>query len=406
MIAGTVGVLVCIAVFTAEVRRARTTGPEIATAPVTRGPLESWISTNGVIEPAEPQIIRARVPTFVDRVRVVEGQVVKAHDILLTTDRVQQLADLARAREELAKAENDLRATEAGGPAGSRAEVESELRKAEADVAHLEGSRDAIARLVEKQAATREELRQADLELAKARATRDGLAQKRRDLDRDTALALPVARLAVQRAREAVALRESQAESAEIRASISGTIYSLPVHPGDRVDVGAVLVAIADLRAVRLRAFVDEPELASIHQGEGVEVAWSALPGRTWIGQVEQAPKEVVSRGDRKVGEVLASIDNQGQTLIPNLGVDVRIRVQSRPDALLVPREAVRTDASGRYVFVAAQSGQVRRQAIVVDIASASSYSVVEGLKEGDQIALPSDLELRDGMHVTVVPAR
>src|SRR5262249_11249584 len=155
--------------------------------------------------------------------------------------------------------------------------------------------------------------------------------------------------LAVQRAREALALREGQAQSAEIRAPIAGTVYSVPVHAGDRVEVGEVLVAIADLRAMRLRAFVDEPELAPIRPGQRVEVSWSALPGRTWVGQIEQVPKEVVSRGDRKVGEVIGSVDNDGQTLIPNLGVDVRIRVQSRPHALLVPREAVRTDASGRY---------------------------------------------------------
>src|SRR5215470_7658148 len=98
---------------------------------------------------------------------------------------------------------------------------------------------------------------------------------------------------------------------------------------------------------------------------------------RSSTRRVEQVPKEVVSRGDRRVGEVVCSIGNDNQKLIPNLDVDVRIRVQSRPQALLVPREAVRSDQEGRYVFVVKEH-RIERRPIVVDIASTTSYAVVK----------------------------
>src|SRR5262249_52481959 len=264
------------------------------------------------------------------RVRVIEGQTVHRGDLLLTLDVEQLRADLVKAREELARAVSSLRVLEAGGPAGTRAEIQADLAKAEADVTHLEQQRDALARIVAKQAATGEELRQTDLALGRARANRDVAAAKLRALDRDMPLDLDVARLAVQRAKDDVAIREAQVSSSDIRAPVDGTVYSLPIRNGSRVDAGAVLAEVADLRSVRLRAFVDEPELAAIDQGEHVEVTWSAIANHVWPGRVEQVPKEVVARGDRRVGEVICSIDNDNQKLIPNLGVDVRIRVHSR----------------------------------------------------------------------------
>jgi multidrug efflux pump subunit AcrA (membrane-fusion protein) len=399
VIAGLCAVLAVIA----ALRLVRVSVPKVAVAQVSVGPIESWITTNGTIEPAVPHVIRARVPTFVKSVRVTEGQTVKKGEVVLTLDVAQQRADLALAREELAKARNELRVVEDGGPAGARAEAQSELEKVEAEVAHLEREREAIVRLVAKQAATGAELGQTELALARARATRDALAKKRQDLDRDTTLNTGVAGLAVERARDAVKLREVEAQSAEIRAPGDGTVYALPARPGSRVDAGAVLAEIADLGAVKLRAFVDEPDLASVEEGQRVEVSWSALPNQAWTGQVERVPKEVVSRGDRRVGEVVCSIANSNQKLIPNLDVDVRIRVNARARTLLVPREAVRIDQSQRYVLVV-KDGRLERRPIAVDIASVTSYSVVKGLREGELVALRSDVELRDGMRVDVVP--
>ena len=217
------------------------------------------------------------------------------------------------------------------------------------------------------------------------------------------AVNVEVSRLAVQRARGVVTLLEGQIRSADLRAPVDGTVYALSARPGGRVEVGAVLAQVADLRSLQLRAFVDEPELASIQEGQPVEVSWSAVPNHLWTGRTKGVPKNVVSRGDRMVGEVICSVNNDNQQLIPNLDVDVRIRVHARPRTLIVPRQAVHGDQSDRYVFVV-QHQSVERRVVVVDIASATSYSVARGLNEGEQVALPVGIELRDGMGVRVDP--
>src|SRR5207253_119107 len=83
-------------------RTIRSGGTPVPVARVASGSLESWISTNGTIEPTDPRIVRARVAAFVTTVSVVEGQNVKRNDTLLMLDLAEQGAELARAREEVA----------------------------------------------------------------------------------------------------------------------------------------------------------------------------------------------------------------------------------------------------------------------------------------------------------------
>ena len=59
-------------------------------------------------------------------------------------------------------------------------------------------------------------------------------------------------------------------------------------------------------------------------------------------------PKSVVPRGGRSVGEVLCSVDNDDMKLLPNINVDVRVRQQVRPQAVAVPRSAVRGAGENR----------------------------------------------------------
>src|SRR5256885_2862990 len=113
-----------VAALTLGVRFWRAGTVPIAAAVVHTGPLEVWVTTNGVVEPTDPHQLRAPASAFVRTVDVVEGQAVTKGDVLMTLDFAQQKAELARAREDLATAEDDLRNAEAGGAADQRAQIE------------------------------------------------------------------------------------------------------------------------------------------------------------------------------------------------------------------------------------------------------------------------------------------
>src|SRR4029453_17627185 len=232
----------------AAMRLLRSSAPEVAVARVQFGELESWITTNGVVEPREPYVIRAPVGAFVIAVQSVEGRKVRRGDSLLALDVAAQRADLARAREELVKAQNAARVLEAGPEGGEWAQVTSDFRKAEAEVLQLQRARDTTERLVAKQAANRDELDRAELALTRALATRDALARRQQELERVGPANADAARLAIERARETVSLLDAQVRSADVRAPIEGTVYALPVRVGNRVETGTTLAQVADLR--------------------------------------------------------------------------------------------------------------------------------------------------------------
>jgi HlyD family secretion protein len=215
--------------------------------------------------------------------------------------------------------------------------------------------------------------------------------------------------LQVQQVQNQVAALMEKARDGRIKAPADGTLYSLPVRQGDFVKVGDLLAEMADLHRVRVRAFVDEPELGGLEPNEAVRITWDALPNRIWDGKTEVIPKQVVPHGSRSVGELLCSVNNEKLELLPNINVDVRISARERNDVLTVPRSAVESDGGKRYVFVVKDGGinvgknTLEKRQIIVGIADAANYEVVAGLSGGEMVALPGDFDLRDGMLVRVI---
>ena len=379
--------------------------PQVQIVSVTREDLTASITGNGKVEPISPTVARAQFPTFVADVKASEGQLVRKGQLILTLDAADQRAQLSQARADLLAARTELRNAHAGGPPDDVAQLRGDVQKAETQVANLERTQQSLAQLVTKGAATRDEVAQNQALLATARASLQTFQQKRAALEQRAAVAVEAASLRVNQQQDLVAALEEKVRSATVIAPADETLYSLPVHKGDFVKLGDVLAEMADLRHVRVRAFMDEPDLGSLGQNEGVQVLWDAMPNRVWNGKVEQVPKQVVARGSRSVGEVLCSVDNDKVELLPNVNVEVRILVHEQRGVLVIPRGAVRYD-QGQHFVLAYDGEAVHRRDIKVGVAGADKYEVLAGLAQGDKVALPGDVDLRDGMKVRAAEAK
>lgn len=377
-----------------------------AVAPA-RANLASSITSNGKVEPIAPVVIRAQLDTFVQRVAATEGQQVKKGQLLLELDVKDAAAQLAQARAKLLHAQNDLRTARAGGKPDQAAKARDDLAKAIAERDRLQRTHDSLVRLVAKQAATKDELAANVLALQDAQRQVDQLTAAKQEFDHGVTLNASSSALQVQQAESEVAALEEKVRDGHIVAPIDGTLYSLPVRQGDFVKIGDLLAEMADLHKVRVRAFVDEPDLGALEPNEQVRITWDALPTRSWLGRTEVIPKQVVARGTRSVGELLCSVDNDKLELLPNVNVTVRINSKERKDVLTIPRGAVEFDGVKRYVFVVKGGGLgvkniLEKREIQVGIADATRFEVANGLTQKDLVALPGDVELRDGMSVIV----
>lgn len=396
-------VLVLVGVLVAYSRRRPV--PDVEAYQVRTGDIDAAITTNGKVEPVSPFEMRALIESHVTSVPATEGQSVKKGQLILTLDDAAVSAQLAQARAQLVSDQDALRVAKSGGKASQLAELDSDIQKDQLEITRQQNLVASLEKLVAQQAATQQELTNARVSLAAVQSDMRRLQATRADVAREAGVDTSKLELAVQQDQDAVRDLSQKVASTRVIAPANGTLYSLPFKLNDPVHPGDLVAAAADLKQIRVRAFVDEPELGGVEAGQTALVTWDALPNRTWTGQTTQIPREVVARNTRSVGEVLCSVDNSDQRLIPNINVNVRIEERHRTGVLVIPRGAVIFSGSHRYVFTVPAGDadaftNVHRKEIHVGSSNASDFEVVSGLSAGDLIAVPGNFELKDEMRV------
>jgi len=374
--------------------------PKVGFATVKRQTLVSTLPTNGKVEPLEWQAVRAEAGGVVNSVPVQEGQAVAKGAVVATIGDPALQADIDAAAAKVAEAEANLAALEAGGKPAEFADIENSLSRARFDLEQARKTGASLRRLVEKHAATtqeadaaRDRVQQFEIEIA-------GLEKRRGALVAKPDVAAAKARL--QDAETALDLARQRAAQSVIHAPMAGVVYGLEVRPGAYVQAGDRAANVGRLDKLRVRVYVDEPELGRVAEGQPVTLTWDALPGRQWHGTVAKKPTAIQALGTRQVGEVLCTIENTGRELIPGTNVNAEIRTAVVDNALVIPKETLRHDAQGDYVF-ALKDGALERRAVKKGASSIAAVQVVEGLAGGEAVALPADIPLKAGDRVTSV---
>ncbi len=375
--------------------------PRINFAHVKWQTLVSTLPTNGKVEPYEWQPVHAESEGLIDRLSLREGDpVVKGTEVAsMSNPALQSEIDSAEAR--VSEARASLAAVEAGARPPDVAGIESSLARAKHDLEQSNTDLASVKRLLEKQAITAVEVQAAqdkvkllELEIQALERRRASLAPTTPDLN--------AARARLRETEIALALARKRATRNATLAPMSGVVYGVTARTGAYVPAGALLANIGRLDKLRVRVYVDEPELGRVALGQPVTIRWQALPGKEWQGTVERKPSSIQALGSRQVGEVVCIIENPGRELIPGTNVDAEIRTAVVENALVIPREALRHDADGDFVL-ALKSGAVERRAVKTGASSVSLIAIATGLGEGDSVALPSDVSLKAGDAVTAV---
>jgi HlyD family secretion protein len=391
-------VLAVVAVLAALVSR-RSDPLEVRTAQVKQSSVRSVISTNGKIEPVNNFEAHAPISTTVERVLVKEGSEVKKGQLLMVLDDADVRVQAARALAQLKAAQADLAASEHGGTQEEVLGLEPQLVKARTDRDTGQRNLDALKRLEAEGAASSGEVQEAQNTLARANAQMEFLERKKTQRYSSA----EVARVQAQRdqANAAYAAAQENLAKASVRAPFDGIVYSVPVRQRNFVSAGELLLQLADLRTVQLRAFVDEPDIARLAIGDPIEITWDASPGRIWQTKVTTIPSTVTPRGSRNVGETTSIVDNKEFKLLPNVNVGVTIVAAEHDNVLVVPREAVRNDDSKPYVLLIV-GHELKRREVETALSNLTEVEVSRGLSANDLVAIGSinGKPLADGMQV------
>jgi RND family efflux transporter MFP subunit len=184
-------------------------------------------------------------------------------------------------------------------------------------------------------------------------------------------------------------------EVSNIRSPMSGMLYQFDLKPGAYLNPGDLVGSVGRINQLRVTVYVDEPELGRVEKGMPVNITWDAMAGRQWKGIVDRMPTQIVPLGTRQVGEVVCIIENPDLSLIPGTNINAEVLSRKADSALTIPKETVRTE--GKQSFVMKLVGdRLITQPVKLGIGSITRIQVLQGLSEGDSIALPTERVLKN----------
>lgn len=162
-------------------------------------------------------------------------------------------------------------------------------------------------------------------------------------------VALSLGKVDVEAARVSLRRAEVARDKTVVTSPLAGIVTHCGVRVGERVRVGDLLYRVEDLGSLVLHADIPVRQAHRIRAGNAVRVSSTATPGDT-TGEVVLVAPTV----DRESGTVSVKIEVEtAEGFRPGLFVTVRIVVDRREDALVVPKRAVlHDDEEGAYLFV------------------------------------------------------
>ena len=135
-----------------------------------------------------------------------------------------------------------------------------------------------------------------------------------------------------------------------VRSPVEGTIISRPVEvgqvissPTQAVGGGTILMTMADLSKVRVRALVDEIDVGKVSIGQTVSIKVAAYRDREFFGIVSKIEPMAMVEQNVTTFPVLIDIDNDDNLLLLGMNTDVVIEVLNKDVSLSTPTMSLRT---------------------------------------------------------------
>jgi HlyD family secretion protein len=205
----------------------------------------------------------------------------------------------------------------------------------------------------------RAQLQQSEANLASAQATLD-LAQANEERARGlfaqeyvTRQDMDVAVQALKAAKAQFAVVQAQVvrdrrnlDNTVIRSPVSGVVVSRLVDVGQTVAASLqspTLFTIAqDLSHMQIDTSYAEADIGNIRVGQLATFRVDAFPNRTFRGEVKQVRLNPTTQQNVVTYDVVVSVENRDQALMPGMTAYVNIVVAERKDVLMVPNTALR----------------------------------------------------------------
>ncbi len=371
---GGVAALILIALVAASFRNAvasHTEGKEVITVAatkITRASVSRQLVFESEFRPFQEVDLHAKVAGYVQSINVDIGDHVKEGDLIATLELPEVQADLDQAVASQHRAVEEIH----------RAEIAFEDAKLGFD--RLQAVDKAKPNLIAQQ----------DLDTADAR-------------DKTAGANLAAAREQANASGADVKKLQTMLQYARIVAPFDGVITERYADKGALIQAGTSsstqampLVRLSDNRKLRLVFPVSVSFVAAICPGKLVRVEIPGLHKEIEAGITRTAQKVLTST---RTMNAEIDLKNDDYSLIPGMYATVRMDMDTRTNALVIPVEAL---ARGRNatVYVIGPEGVIEERKVKLGIESPEHVEALEGIKEGDLVMMGSRTQVRPGQKV------
>jgi len=166
---------------------------------------------------------------------------------------------------------------------------------------------------------------------------------------------------------------------------MEGTVVSITARQGQTLNTSQqapVLMRIADLSSMKVRAQVSEADVGRLAPGDKVYFTTLGEPGKQIYGQLDYIEPTPEVLNNVVLYNAFFSVPNEAGRLLPSMTAQVFFVVEQARDVLRVPAATV----VGGQVWLQQTSGELVERKIEVGISNRIYTEVRDGLAEGDLV--------------------
>jgi RND family efflux transporter MFP subunit len=204
---------------------------------------------------------------------------------------------------------------------------------------------------------------------------------------------------------------QAEARLDELRITLANTLIRSPVNgfvakryldPGAFASQNSPVASVVDLRTVRMVANLVEKDVKRVRQGTPAEVEVDAYPGEQFAGHVARVAP--IFDPATRTAQMEIEIPNPSFRLKAGMYARVRLTVDSRPNALVVPRNAL-VEVEGRQGVFLAAGEKATFAPVETGLQDETKVEITGGLREGMSVVTTGAAALRDGDTIVVAGA-
>lgn len=211
-----------------------------------------------------------------------------------------------------------------------------------------------------------------------------------------SAAALDDAKATEEIAAAKLALAQANLDKMTIRAPFAGQIGIRQVSVGDYLKEGVELVNLEDLSSMKADFRVPEQISGRLAVGQTVQLQSDAFPGASFPAKVVAIDPAVDASGRSLL--LRAELRDVSRRLKPGMFVRVRLVLESRPNAIVIPEEALVT-AQNRLTVFKVVEGKAVATPVVTGLRSQldqrAVVEVIKGLAPDDVVVTAGQIKIR-----------